>query len=550
MKDLTKILKIGILVDNLKQKNLNGEIISTILNNEKVKIDTVIINQRTKQKNKFVFLLKKYSIKRIVEKLLFKILTKIEKVIFALFFKKFDFQKTNLDEHSIEKIYVNPIETELGLKDEYSKEDIKKIRDRNLDAILRLEGGILKGEILKASKNGVLSFHHGDNDLYRGLPPGFWEVFYRKPTTGFIVQKLNEKLDGGDVIFKGQIPTKFFYYYNQQFIYKQSSKYINNVFEKILVKENPIYLKKKESGNKIFKDPNFLELIKYIVSTYSFIFLKILRKFTLSKEVWSIAFHQGKFDKKKLEKYNIIKNPKNRFIADPFLVKSKDKNYIFVEDYSFKNKRGSISCYKLEKNKEEFLGTVLQEDFHLSFPFVFEFKNKLYMCPETSEKNEIRIYECVKFPNQWKFFKTLINNIYAVDTVLFQEKSAWWLLTNTDKNKIDSLSELSVFYSDEGPLTSNWKSHKKNPVIVDANSARNGGLILDNNSIYRVNQRVGFNIYGQKFDINIIKSIDENNFVEEKISSIKPNFFKKIHGTHHVSYNEDYSVIDFVKRVR
>ena len=50
MKDLTKILKIGILVDNLKQKNLNGEIISTILNNEKVKIDTIIINQSSETK--------------------------------------------------------------------------------------------------------------------------------------------------------------------------------------------------------------------------------------------------------------------------------------------------------------------------------------------------------------------------------------------------------------------------------------------------------------------------------------------------------------------
>ena len=45
------------------------------------------------------------------------------------------------------------------------------------------------------------------------------------------------------------------------------------------------------------------------------------------------------------------------------------------------------------------------------------------MCPETSEKNEIRIYECVKFPIKWKYSRTLIKNIYAVDTILFQKNS-------------------------------------------------------------------------------------------------------------------------------
>ena len=49
-----------------------------------------------------------------------------------------------------------------------------------------------------------------------------------------------------------------------------------------------------------------------------------------------------------------------------------------------------------------------------------------------------------------------------------------------------------------------------------------------------------------KVDINMVKNISENDFVEEKISNIKPNFFKNIHGTHHLSYNSDYSVIDFV----
>ena len=242
MKDLSKNLKIGLLVNDLQQKNLNGEIIESILNNKKINVDIIIVNKRIEQKNRFLFLIKKYSVKRLVEKVLFKALTKFEKFLFIFFFKNFDFKKVNLSENKIKKLYVNPIESNLGAKHEYSDEDIKRIKDRNLDIILRLEGGILKGEILKTPKNGVISFHHADNDLYRGLPPGFWEVFYRNPTTGFIIQKLNEDLDGGDVLFKGHILTKFFYYYNQQFVYKQSAKYINMVFEKFSNLKNLNYL--------------------------------------------------------------------------------------------------------------------------------------------------------------------------------------------------------------------------------------------------------------------------------------------------------------------
>ncbi len=548
MNDLSKKLKIGLLVNDLSQKNFNGEIIEKILNNKKLNIDTVIINKKINQKKKIIFFIRKYSFKRLLEKVLFLSLTIFEKILFILFFKNFSFKKVNLNEKKIEKIYVNPIESHLGTKHEYSDEDLKKIKNRKLDLILRLEGKILKGKILKITKNGVISFHHADNDVYRGLPPGFWEVFYRNPTTGFIIQKLNEDLDGGDVLFKGHIPTKFFYYYNKQFVYKQSANYINLVLEKFSNIDRLNYLNKKEYNNRIFKDPNLSELFKYIFSIYSYIFLKIIRKLTFSKEVWNIAFYKGKFDKKNLEKFNIIKNRKNRFIADPFVIKAKNKNYIFVEDYSFKNKKGFISCYEIDNDREKFLGKVVEEDFHLSFPFLFRYEEKLYMCPETHEKNEIRIYECLEFPIKWQYLKTLKKNICAVDTLLFQKNSLWWLLTNTDNNNINAFSELSIFYSDEGPLTNNWKPHKKNPVIVDANIARNGGLILDNDLIYRVNQKVGFNTYGREFDINLIKSINENDFIEEKIDNIKPNFFKNIYGTHHMVYNEDYCVVDFVKR--
>jgi len=50
---------------------------------------------------------------------------------------------------------------------------IKQIRDKQLDVLIRFGFNILKGEILTAARYGVWSYHHGDNEFYRGWPPHF-----------------------------------------------------------------------------------------------------------------------------------------------------------------------------------------------------------------------------------------------------------------------------------------------------------------------------------------------------------------------------------------
>ena len=142
-------------------------------------------------------------------------------------------------------------------------------------------------------------------------------------------------------------------------------------------------------------------------------------------------------------------------------------NLYFCEDYDLL-KKGQISCIQIMDDKEKFIGQVLNEDFHLSF-LTFLNSKKIFLCVRKQKKNEIRIYKCDKFPDQWSYFKTLIKNINAVDTVIFEKNNIWWMLTNTDKNNLEFSSELSIFYSINGPLQK-IGLHIKNPIIVDANS--------------------------------------------------------------------------------
>ncbi len=94
-----------------------------------------------------------------------------------------------------EELSVKPIETKFS--DRICKEDVKKIKEKNVDVFIRLGFKILRGDILNSAKYGIWSFHHGDNTVNRGGPAGVWEVLKRWDTSGVILQIINEDLDGG-----------------------------------------------------------------------------------------------------------------------------------------------------------------------------------------------------------------------------------------------------------------------------------------------------------------------------------------------------------------
>ena len=267
---------------------------------------------------------------------------------------------------------------------------------------------------------------------------------------------------------------------------------------------------------------------------------KILRK----TERWSVSYANKNWKELEMRKSHKILNPPNRFLADPFLYSKNGNHYCFLENYDYIAKKADISVYQINNGVDKFLGNALSEDFHLSFPYLFEVSGDLYMIPESHEIKQIRLYKCKEFPLKWELEKVLIDNICAADTVVFYKDSLWWMLTNTDPLLSgDHQSELSIFYS-EDILTEDWKPHKLNPIYIDPHRSRNGGLFKEGDKFYRVCQKHGFCNYGESSDIYQIKFINKDSYKEELIGSIKPNFLNNIKGTHHFDNKNGYSVFD------
>lgn len=76
------------------------------------------------------------------------------------------------------------------------------------DVAVRFGFGFLVGDALTAPEMGVLSFHHGDLREYRGQPMGFWEYVHGRETAGVTVQRINETLDGGEIVERRQVDVR------------------------------------------------------------------------------------------------------------------------------------------------------------------------------------------------------------------------------------------------------------------------------------------------------------------------------------------------------
>ena len=286
-----------------------------------------------------------------------------------------------------------------------------------------------------------------------------------------------------------------------------------------------------------------------MIKTFFLFAKKIIIKILGVNQFWSVGYQfTNNWKSSVLRKSIIIKNPKNSFLADPFVIKYNDKTVLFVENFNFSSKKGVISAYQIDPKGYKQIGVAIEEKFHLSYPFLIQNDNNLFMIPESAQAKDIRIYKCIEFPLKWKLHKILMSNISAADTNIIKYNNKYWMFTNIDSSSMnDHSSEMHIFYSDE-LITTNWKPHRNNPVIFDSKKARNGGMIFSkDNELFRVFQKQEFDTYGSSIGIARIKVLTQNQYEEEILINIAPKFFKDIKRTHSFSYNADVISIDFVR---
>ena len=475
---------------------------------------------------------------------------KTAKRVFPKYLSNYEIK--NIDEFQITTIEGKWSKSSLFL--ELTKEDVLAINGCKLDCIIRCGSGILRGEILDIPKFGVISFHHGDNRVNRGGPSGFWEVIKDEPSKGFVIQKLNQELDGGEVLLRGNLMTLNRWLLNNAQLLEKSNTFMMKVLQEIAINRKlPAPEGARLHSDSLYKLDSKNLLVKYlwnihVRSKFNWLVAKLTSQLVPR---WSVAYSYHDGFSKSLWRYTEVKNPKGRFLADPFIIENDGENFIFVEDLFFNDNKGRVSVIKVAEQKYDFLGVVLEEDFHLSFPFVFKDGNDIYMVPESCANGDIRLYKSKEFPLKWEFEQQLMTNVDAADTMLFEHDNLWFMLTNICSAKIgEHQSELHIFYSEDF-RNGKWKPIKSgNPVVFNSNEGRNGGFFRHNSVLYRINQVHGKSHYGKSFKINEIEVLSRNQYVEREVSLVEPNFKNASVSTHHFHANEHIAAVDYARLVR
>ncbi len=200
--------------------------------------------------------------------------------------------------------------------------------------------------------------------------------------------------------------------------------------------------------------------------------------FKREKGGWSVGYGYSKsiedsknisnnkvFSIEELKKFSDSTN----FLADPFYIKEKDTFYLFFEHQKSKPKAEIGLMVSTDGINYKYKGTVLKENFHLSYPQVFKYKNEFYMLPETQGANNVLLYKAEKFPHNWKVCDTLLKNIKLKDPTIFLSDSLNVLL-GSDIN-------MTLFMYNSKSLKDNWELNKKS-IVMRGTESRCGGRII------------------------------------------------------------------------
>ena len=453
---------------------------------------------------------------------------------------------------SLKQLFLTPQSDPHTVKITYPAKELEQLQELHLDLILVLEPGLhIGGDILtQVAKEGVLQLFYSDRHVLESKAIAFWEIFLRKDNIGFSIEKVLPEYNLP--LFKGKIATFRQFTPMKVRLLREITPYVIQTVDTYLQKEKPLPEHKPLDiyASRILDIPTIGTQLSYIAKT-SLLFASLIYKRIFQKRYsrFGVAFLRQNWQGANLSEGVEIKTPKNHFYADPFVWTKEGRTVCFVEDFDYTQNIAWISAVEIfEDNSYKILGDVIKEPFHMSFPYLFEYENELYMIPETTQAKSIRLYKCTEFPMKWEFQHELMKDVHTADTMVFPHDGKWWMLTNlsTPGNE-DQAAQLFAFYNDS-PLSTSWTPHKQNPVVFDSDCGRNGGILFtENGTPVRGRQKQAFNIYGAALSIAKIERLDENRYEEELIANIKPDFFEGLSATHHIHAQGNVTVYDFMR---
>ncbi|MGZ9223040.1 MAG: glucosamine inositolphosphorylceramide transferase family protein, partial [Anaerolineales bacterium] len=282
---------------------------------------------------------------------------------------------------------VGPVDEEE--KQRFSPSDVEQIKSYHLDVLVKMGFGNLHGDVLSAANYGVWAYRWGDVSATQDESAGFWEVAEGQPETRVALQQLGLQDKQNKILFESWF---FTYPYSparsRNYILWSAASFLPRQLERLYRFGGEKYFQERKNAetkhpgqSKSTGVPSNLKALSIMIKLGARNLLEIYRRVFL-REQWNLLFDFGPDREKNISTFKKISPPNDRFWADPHVICKAPDYFVFIEEYLFQTKRGHISVLEIDqKGNYKQPVPVLQKDYHLSFPFVFDWMGTYYMIP-------------------------------------------------------------------------------------------------------------------------------------------------------------------------
>lgn len=259
------------------------------------------------------------------------------------------------------------------------------------------------------------------------------------------------------------------------------------------------------------------------------------------EEFWEIAYRdieQGTvFETNDFSNCHFIHATKRYWYADPMLLKKNEDTYLFVEAYDNSNGKGSIAYSKLVNGRFTKPKVIIEESFHLSYPYVFEYEGNTFIMPETSGDKCIQLYKATDFPEKWEKYERVLEIKNAVDTVFLDNRR---LLTSILMNNYEKTTRLQLI---------DLKNETLSFCTEENQTSRGAGKLFKyNGKLIRPAQNATGGVYGKGllfYEVTDMENYKEEEWFRFDSKSVVAN---GVLGVHTYAKSENLEVIDCKKK--
>lgn len=411
--------------------------------------------------------------------------------------------------------------------------------DQSADVILWLLQGVPPDRLLQKARLGVWSLSNVENDA-----AGFWELIEAIPVIS--CELFTSESNPARRRCLGRAFAK-----TDHLSLTRTLRKVRAIDESLVVSKLIELRRHGEVSSQLppaekrkptrHRRPGMFRLIFALGQLYGRYLVKLVPRL-FHRDQWQLAYRVGG-GRLSQEGLTRIAPDDSGFWADPFVIRRNDHTMVFLEEMEAETGKGRIVAMEIASDGSMGpMTVVLERDFHLSYPFIFEYEDSLFMIPESADAGRIEAFRCVSFPNQWESHAVLLDNVRAFDATLLHHDGLWWMFAAVQHNGNTTCDELQLFHA-SNPF-GEWTPHPANPVGLDLRCARPAGaLYRDGDQLYRPAQDCSVR-YGYGISIQRVVRLDVHEYQEETVQQILPEWDADIRGTHTVNQGDGITVYD------